>query len=190
MPLFLNNDDIEHLLTMKTCMDALEIVYRELGEGTAVAASRTDIHSPTSAAQSGEAPMAHYLKSMSGASPHVGTAAAVSLTVDEGVAAAAAPVEWTLAQGVGSVSIDLRDGARVALVVRCAECTVTNARFDADGDWSVVDEVDLGAGRSATRWSDEIGPGLQAGEIDAVVRIQAITTEVFVTELEPEGNRP
>lgn len=113
---------------------------------------------------------------------------AVSLTVDEQVAAAAAPVEWTLAQGVGSVSIDLRDGARVALVVRCAECTVTHARFDADGDWSVVDEVDLGAGRSVARWSDEIGPGLQAGEIDAVIRIQAIATEVSVTEFEPEGN--
>lgn len=112
----------------------------------------------------------------------------VSLTVDEQVASADAPVEWTLAQGVGSVSIDLRDGARVALVVRCAECTVTHARFDADGDWSVVDEVDLGAGRSAARWSDEIGPGLQAGEVDAVIRIQAITTEVSVTEFEPEGN--
>lgn len=115
---------------------------------------------------------------------------AVSLTVDEQVAAAAAPVEWTLAQGVGSVSIDLRDGARVALAVRCAECTVAHARIDADGDWSLVDEVDLGAGRSAARWSDEIGAGLQAGEVDAVIRIQAITTEVFVTEFEPEGNRP
>jgi alanine dehydrogenase len=75
MPLFLNNEEVEQLLTMKTCMDALEILYRELGEGRAVAASRTDIHSPTAAAQGGEAPMAHYLKSMSGASPHFGTAA-------------------------------------------------------------------------------------------------------------------
>jgi hypothetical protein len=75
MPLFLNNEEVEQLLTMKTCMDALEILYRELGEGSAVAASRTDIHSPTAAAQAGEAPMAHYLKSMSGASPHFGTAA-------------------------------------------------------------------------------------------------------------------
>ncbi|RZS68572.1 phage shock protein C (PspC) family protein [Agromyces ramosus] len=115
---------------------------------------------------------------------------AVSLTVDDQVAGAAAPVEWTLAQGVGSVSIDLHDGARVALVVRCAECTVTHARFDADGDWSVVDEVDLGAGQTTARWSDEIGPGLEAGEVDAVIRIQAITTEVTVTEFEPEENRP
>jgi hypothetical protein len=75
MPLFLNNEEVEQLLTMKTCMDALETLYRELGEGTAVAASRTDIHSPTAAADGREAPMAHYLKSMSGASPHFGTAA-------------------------------------------------------------------------------------------------------------------
>ncbi len=57
-------------------MDALEVLYRELGEGMPPwRRSRTDIHSPTSAAQSVEAPMAHYLKSMSGASPHFGTAA-------------------------------------------------------------------------------------------------------------------
>lgn len=115
---------------------------------------------------------------------------AVSLTVDDRVAAAGAPVEWTLAQGVGSVSIDVRDGARIALIVSCADCTVTHARIDADGDWSLVDEVDLGPGRSAARWSDEIGPGLQAGEVDAEIRIQAIATQVHVTEFEPEGNRP
>jgi ornithine cyclodeaminase/alanine dehydrogenase-like protein (mu-crystallin family) len=75
MPLFLNNDDIEQLLTMKDTMEALEILYREMGEGVAVAAPRSDVHSPTAAAQSAEGPMAHYLKSMSGASPHFGTAA-------------------------------------------------------------------------------------------------------------------
>ncbi|MFE5672911.1 PspC domain-containing protein [Agromyces sp. NPDC056523] len=115
---------------------------------------------------------------------------AVSLTVDDQVAAAAEPVQWTLAQGVGSVSIDLRDGARVALTVRCVDCTITHARFDADGDRSIVDEFDLGSGQSAARWSDEIGEGLQAGDVDAEIRIQAIATEVHVTEFEPEGNRP
>jgi ornithine cyclodeaminase/alanine dehydrogenase-like protein (mu-crystallin family) len=75
MPLFLNNEEVEQALTMKTCMEALDILYRELGAGNAVAAARTDIHSPTVAAHSAEAPMAHYLKSMSGASPHFGTAA-------------------------------------------------------------------------------------------------------------------
>jgi len=75
MPLFLNNDDVERVLTMKETMGALEILYKEMGEGVAVAAPRSDVHSPTAAAQSAEGPMAHYLKSMSGASPHFGTAA-------------------------------------------------------------------------------------------------------------------
>ena len=75
MPLFLNNDDVDQLLTMKDTMEALEILYREMGDGTAVTAPRSDVHSPTAAAQSAEGPMAHYLKSMSGASPHFGTAA-------------------------------------------------------------------------------------------------------------------
>ena len=60
---------------MKDTMEALEILYREMGEGAAVTAPRSDVHSPTAAAQGAEGPMAHYLKSMSGASPHFGTAA-------------------------------------------------------------------------------------------------------------------
>ncbi|HEX2930547.1 MAG TPA: ornithine cyclodeaminase family protein [Candidatus Binatia bacterium] len=75
MPLFINNEDVEQLLTMKDTMEALEILYREMGEGAAVTAPRSDVHSPTAAAESAEGPMAHYLKSMSGASPHFGTAA-------------------------------------------------------------------------------------------------------------------
>lgn len=75
MPLFLNNDEVDQLLTMKDTMDALEILYREMSDGTAVTAPRSDVHSPTAAAQGAEGPMAHYLKSMSGASPHFGTAA-------------------------------------------------------------------------------------------------------------------
>ena len=75
MPLFLNNDEIDQLITMKDTMEALEILYREMGDGAAVTAPRSDVHSPTAAAQSAEGPMAHYLKSMSGASPHFGTAA-------------------------------------------------------------------------------------------------------------------
>jgi ornithine cyclodeaminase/alanine dehydrogenase-like protein (mu-crystallin family) len=75
MPLFLNNDEVDQLITMKDTMEALEILYREMGEGVAVTAPRSDVHAPTAAAASAEGPMAHYLKSMSGASPHFGTAA-------------------------------------------------------------------------------------------------------------------
>ena len=75
MPLFLNNEEVDQLLTMKDTMDALEVLYHEMSDGTAVTSPRSDVHSPTAAAQSAEGPMAHYLKSMSGASPHFGTAA-------------------------------------------------------------------------------------------------------------------
>jgi len=75
MPLFLSNEEIDRLITMKDTMEALEILYREMADGVAVAAPRSDVHSPTAAAQTAEGPMAHYLKSMSGASPHCGTAA-------------------------------------------------------------------------------------------------------------------
>ena len=75
MPLFLSNDDVDQVITMKDTMEALEILYHEMGQGVAVAAPRSDVHSPTAAAESVEGPMAHYLKSMSGASPHFGTAA-------------------------------------------------------------------------------------------------------------------
>jgi alanine dehydrogenase len=75
MPLFLDNDDVEQVITMKDTMEALEILYKEMGRGVAIAAPRSDVHSPTAAAESAEGPMAHYLKSMSGASPHFGMAA-------------------------------------------------------------------------------------------------------------------
>src|SRR5512145_310004 len=75
MPLVLNNDDVNQFITMKDTMEALEILYREMGQGAAITAPRSDVHSPTAAAQNAEGPMAHYLKSMSGASPHFGTAA-------------------------------------------------------------------------------------------------------------------
>ena len=75
MPLFLNNEEVDQLLTMKDTMEALETLYREMGDGVAIAAPRSDVHSPTASAESAEGPMAHYLKSMSGASPHFGTAA-------------------------------------------------------------------------------------------------------------------
>ena len=32
MPLFLNNDEIDQLITMKDTMEALEILYREMGD--------------------------------------------------------------------------------------------------------------------------------------------------------------
>ena len=42
MPLFLNNDDIEQVITMKDTMESLEILY-QAGEGIAVGAPRSDL---------------------------------------------------------------------------------------------------------------------------------------------------
>ena len=56
MPLFLNNDDVEKVITMKDTMESLEILYRELGEGIAVGAPRSDLHCLTAAAKNAEAP--------------------------------------------------------------------------------------------------------------------------------------
>jgi ornithine cyclodeaminase/alanine dehydrogenase-like protein (mu-crystallin family) len=46
MPLFLNNEEINQLITMKDTMEALEILYREMGEGKAVTAPRFWIAGP------------------------------------------------------------------------------------------------------------------------------------------------
>ena len=40
MPLFLNNDEVDQLLTMKDTMEALEILYSEMGDGAAVTAAK------------------------------------------------------------------------------------------------------------------------------------------------------
>jgi len=42
MPLFINNGEVEQLLTMKDTMEALEILYREMGEGAGIGQRDTD----------------------------------------------------------------------------------------------------------------------------------------------------
>ena len=75
MPLFLNNDEIDQLLTMKDTMEALEVLYREMGDGAAVTAPRSDVHSPDRGGPKRRGADGALSKSMSGASPHFGTAA-------------------------------------------------------------------------------------------------------------------
>jgi len=64
---------------MKETMEALEILYREMGDGAAVTAPAFDVHSPTAAARAPKADGALSVKSKSGASPHFGTAGAALL---------------------------------------------------------------------------------------------------------------
>ena len=67
MTLILSNDDVEKLLPMPECIDALEQAYVELAEGRGVNRVRSDCITPTSN------PDAVYgLKSMDGVIPKFG----------------------------------------------------------------------------------------------------------------------
>lgn len=70
MTLILSNKDVEELLTMRECIDALEVAYVELSAGRGLARTRSDCLAPTSR------PGEHYsLKSMDGVIPKLGISA-------------------------------------------------------------------------------------------------------------------
>ncbi len=70
MTLILSNKDVEQLLTMRECIDALELAYVELAAGRGLARTRSDCITPTTR------PDAHYsLKSMDGVIPKLGISA-------------------------------------------------------------------------------------------------------------------
>jgi ornithine cyclodeaminase/alanine dehydrogenase-like protein (mu-crystallin family) len=71
MTLILSNDDVEKLLTMPDCVEALEQAYKELAFGRGITRQRSDCIAPTS-----HAPDAVYgLKSMDGVVPALGVGA-------------------------------------------------------------------------------------------------------------------
>jgi ornithine cyclodeaminase/alanine dehydrogenase-like protein (mu-crystallin family) len=71
MTLILSNDDVEQLLTMEDCLEALEDGYRELAAGRGITRTRSDCIAPTS-----HDPEAVYgLKSMDGVLPKAGISA-------------------------------------------------------------------------------------------------------------------
>jgi ornithine cyclodeaminase/alanine dehydrogenase-like protein (mu-crystallin family) len=67
MVLHLTTADVEQVLSMKVTLEALEVLYKELGERQAVFFPRQDLHVPL--ARPEEELAAHYLKVMGGASP-------------------------------------------------------------------------------------------------------------------------
>ncbi|MDP2647164.1 MAG: ornithine cyclodeaminase family protein [Desulfobacterales bacterium] len=73
MVLLLSNADIERVLTMKDTIDALDVLYREVGKREAVSFPRQDLHVPLARPEKELA--AHYLKTMGAASPAFKTAA-------------------------------------------------------------------------------------------------------------------
>jgi alanine dehydrogenase len=70
MTLILSNDDVNKLITMPECIDALEEAYVELAEGRGITRTRSDCITPT------QRPDAVYgLKSMDGVCPKLGVGA-------------------------------------------------------------------------------------------------------------------
>lgn len=62
--LILTNEEIEQLLTAEACLEALEVAYREMGEGRAINRPRSDMYMPT------PDPETYYVfKTMAGAVP-------------------------------------------------------------------------------------------------------------------------
>ncbi|MBI2368802.1 MAG: ornithine cyclodeaminase family protein [Deltaproteobacteria bacterium] len=68
--LILTNEEIEQLLTAEACLEALEVAYREMGEGRAINRPRSDMYMPT------PDPETYYVfKTMAGAVPGLQVAA-------------------------------------------------------------------------------------------------------------------
>jgi ornithine cyclodeaminase/alanine dehydrogenase-like protein (mu-crystallin family) len=70
MTLILSNDDVENLLSMPACMDALEDAYLELAEGRGLTRRRSDSFAPTARKDA-----LYSLKSMDGICPKLGVGA-------------------------------------------------------------------------------------------------------------------
>lgn len=71
MTLILSNDDVEKLLTMPDCIEALEAAYEELAEGRGVSRQRSDCITPTTWSDDA----IYGLKSMDGVIPRLGVGA-------------------------------------------------------------------------------------------------------------------
>jgi len=81
MPLLINNEEVEQVLTMADTLAVLEELYGDIGSGSAVYRPRTDLHTPTTTSLGPDIPGAHYLKSMDGAYPRR-QVASIRLTSD------------------------------------------------------------------------------------------------------------
>ncbi len=68
MTLVLSNEDAASILTMRDTIDALQVLYDDLGRGGAVYRGRTDLFTPTVGGRD-EAPSAYQLKTLDGAIP-------------------------------------------------------------------------------------------------------------------------
>src|SRR5262245_26305065 len=70
MTLILSNADVEKLLSMRECMEAMEVAYEELAEGRGISRLRSDSFAPTARKDA-----LYSLKSMDGVCPKLGVGA-------------------------------------------------------------------------------------------------------------------
>jgi ornithine cyclodeaminase/alanine dehydrogenase-like protein (mu-crystallin family) len=81
MALMLSNDDAAKVLTMTDTIAALEALYMDLGNGSAIYRGRTDLFAPTTADIGLDVPAAHQFKTLDGSIPRL-QAASVRVTSD------------------------------------------------------------------------------------------------------------
>ena len=81
MTLMLSNDDAAKVLTMTDTVAALEALYMDLGNGSAIYRGRTDLFAPTNADIGIDVPAAHQFKTLDGSIPRL-QAASVRVTSD------------------------------------------------------------------------------------------------------------
>ena len=77
----LSNADAEHVLRMGDVVAELELLYADLGRGSAVYRGRTDLFTPTVADVGADVPSAHQFKTLDGAVPRL-QAASIRITSD------------------------------------------------------------------------------------------------------------
>ncbi len=81
MTLMLSNADAAQVLTMSKCIDSLENLYMDLGQGSAVYRGRSDLFAPTMAHIGDDIPAAHQFKTLDGAIPRL-QVASIRVTSD------------------------------------------------------------------------------------------------------------
>jgi ornithine cyclodeaminase/alanine dehydrogenase-like protein (mu-crystallin family) len=171
MTLILSNDDVEKLLTMPECMEALELAYADLANGQGVTRLRSDSFAPTLREDA-----LYSLKSMDGICPRFGVGA-VRINSDI--------VTWPESDGLSRrVKVPSAPGARyVGLVLLFSSQTGEPLAIMPDG---VMQRIRVGAAnglavkylaREDARSIGILGSGWQAGtQLMAACQVRPIET--------------
>ncbi len=171
MTLVLSNDDIQRVLTMDMCLDALQAMYAEVGTGVALSGPRIDLVAPS---QVPDGASAEYgLKTMGGVLPSAGVSA-VRLNSDL--------ITWPTRDGfVRREKVPAADGRWVGLILLFSTQTGEPLMITPDGYLQrtrVAGASGIGArylARADARTVALLGSGWQAeGQIEALCAVRPI----------------